>query len=555
MTPKQLINLCLYVALTIYIGIGIYGAWLATQSLWPGLHEDGALYSTVIINRSNGFGNAFSVYVTHGHLSQETKYSFYTKFNFHGQLYYPFVSALMPGQDYDSLLRVIHFSNLVAFILSIILFYLLIKRVWCLSRLVSLACGTGLGYAVLGTLQYLQGRPEHGSVIVIVIFGLLRELFFSKQIPTWFSGILIGILAGISPLSGAYYGLLYALSRSVAVKSSKSLISNLLTCSIISIITWSGLTSIVYSESLWSLISNTIMSGENTNEGSFLSLPSFPFFAITPFLNYWFINPFVPFAIFSYVITLGVFILLILRRMFTQPHFLSTMIIFSVALIIFPQFWYVAIFASALNYNVLALFPAMAIWLFENLSFLNRIQAFEMKIKVDHLAEWRSVGLFTSVTFQKLVPVFVVLLFSFPGIGCFRASLMQRSILANGVGYTTAKEAYRKLKAQLANDEAVIITRYSGSQSRSAVVFDGPPWKMITYNYWEESLDKVEAICRSKAKYLIFMQTRDPLPPQIPGFHLIDDAFNRTPVKMFGRLIRATTPGYGYAVYLRSHPE
>ena len=133
------------------------------------------------------------------------------------------------------------------------------------------------------------------------------------------------------------------------------------------------------------------------------------------------------------------------------------------------------------------------------------------------------------------------------------SSLLDATIHSSS--YNMAKEAYRKLKAQLAKDESVIITRYSGSQSRSAVVFDGPPWKMITYNYWEESLDKVEAICRSSAKYLVFLQSRDPFPPKIPGFYLIDDAFNRTPVKVFGRLIRATTPGYGYAVYLRSHPE
>ena len=213
------------------------------------------------------------------------------------------------------------------------------------------------------------------------------------------------------------------------------------------------------------------------------------------------------------------------------------------------------IIPSPLSYNVLAFFPAIAIWLFERLTLLNRIQAFQLNLKTDDQVEWRSVGLFSSATFQKYIPLFVVLLFSFPGFGCLRNLLMQRSIIANGVSFNIAKDAYQKLKSQLAKDEVVIITQYSSVLSRSAVVLDGPPWKMITHNYWQDNLDNVEAICQIKSKYLILMQIRDPLPPKVPGFQLINDAFNRTPVIMFGRLIRATTPGYGYAVYLRNHSE
>jgi hypothetical protein len=219
--------------------------------------------------------------------------------------------------------------------------------------------------------------------------------------------------------------------------------------------------------------------------------------------------------------------------------------------IVFLQFWYVSIIIpSPLSYTVLGFFPALAIWLFERLIFLNRIRGFHVQIKMDDQVEWRSLGLFTSAKFQKFIPVCVVLLFSFPGFGCLRNLLMQRSIVVNGVNYSVAKDAYEKLKSQLAKDEVVIITQYSSVLSRSAVVLDGPPWKMITYNYWQDNLDNVEAICQVKSKYLVLMQIRDPVPPKIPGFQLINDAFNRTPVKLFGRLIRSTTPGYGYAAVI-----
>jgi hypothetical protein len=556
MTPKQLINFCLLFLLIVFIGIGTYGAWLATQSLWPGLHEDGSLYSTVIINRSNGFGNIYSVHVNQYYLElQNTDFSYDTKFNFHGQLYYPFLAALMPGNDYASLLRVTHVINLIILPLSIWLFYLVIKRVWNFSRLVSLGFASSLAYSVLGILQYLQGRPEHGSVIVIVIFGLLRELFFLKQTPAWFSGILIGILVGISPLSGAYYGLFYSFTLAVTAESSRRLISNLLTCVTVSSVTWAGLTSIVYSESLWLLIVNTIKSGGTIYASTFLGLSNFSIFHVTLYNAISYINPFAPFAIFSYLVTFSTLTLEILLRIIKRPQFPLRTIAFIAVLIIFLRFWYVSIVASGLNYNVLAFFPAMVIWLFKRLTVLNRIQSFQLKVQMSDQPEWRSNVLFTSVTFQKFIPFFVVLLFSLPGLGYFRSALMQRSIIKNGVSYTVARDAYQKLKSQLTEDEVVMITRYSGLQSRSAVVLDGPPWKMVTLNYWYENLDMLEAICRIKAKYLIFMQSRELIPPEIQGFQLIDDGFNRTPVKLFGKMIRLTTPGYGYAVYLRNHLE
>jgi hypothetical protein len=555
-TPKQLFNICLYFALLIFIGIGIYGGWLATRSLWPGIHEDGSLYSTVIINRSNGLGNTFSVHINQNHLeSKIVECAHYSNLDHHGQLYYPLIASLMQGNDYSALLKVIHFSNLIAFIVSIWLFYLLMRRVWNLPEIMSLASGTGMAYAVVGILHYLQGRPEHGSVIVIVIFGLLRELFFPKQVPFWLSGILIGILIGISPLSGGYYALLYTLSKSISAKSNKSLTLNMTTCIVTIIATWASLTSIVYSESLWSLILNTFISGGNTNRGSFINLPSFPFFSITPFINYWIINPYAPFAVFSYLVTCLVLLVLLLQKWSNRPVVLSLIVSISVIVIIFPQFWYNFFFASALNYNILCLYPAMAIWLFDRFAFLSRIQVFQINIKQDDLDEWKTIGLFKSVFFKKFIPILIVIVISLPGTGYLRNSLMQWTILSNGVSYEKAKKHYQILKSQLADDEVVIITRYSGSQSRSAVVFDEPPWKMITDNYWDESLDKIEDICRIKAKFLLIMQGRDPFPPKIPGFHLIEDAFNRRPVKFLGKLIRVTTPGYGYAAYLRIHQE
>jgi hypothetical protein len=98
------------VLVLVLVSVGLYGGWMSTKTLWPGLHSDACLLSTVVINRANGQGNTFDSYTRYLHLRNGNR-----QFNFHGQLYYPILAATIPGKGYEQFLRVLHWSNLVAF--------------------------------------------------------------------------------------------------------------------------------------------------------------------------------------------------------------------------------------------------------------------------------------------------------------------------------------------------------------------------------------------------------------------------------------------------------
>jgi hypothetical protein len=50
-------------------------------------------------------------------------------------------------------------------------------------------------------------------------------------------------------------------------------------------------------------------------------------------------------------------------------------------------------------------------------------------------------------------------------------------------------------------------------------------------------------------KYFFWPQFATIAPPEIPGFRLIENTFNTTPVKILGIPISNHTPGHGYALY------
>ena len=187
------------------LGIGLDGGWQATRTQWPGLHEDGSKFSTIIINRAAGLGNKFDVFTRQIRVANGDY-----NFNDHGQLYYPVIAALMRGADYGALLRTLHLTNLAGFLLSFLLFLLVAwRRVGCRLK-VALLYATAGALATAGILQYLLGRPDHGIVLALLLFGLASELIFrGRQTPQtqtgfWWAvgrGLQIGVV-GVWTVSG-----------------------------------------------------------------------------------------------------------------------------------------------------------------------------------------------------------------------------------------------------------------------------------------------------------------------------------------------------------------
>ena len=97
----------------------IQGAWTATQTLWPGLHEDSSYYSTIPINLTSGLGNTFSVHARGLHSVGAPE-----PHRDHGQLYAPLISYLMEDNSFKSLLSAIHWVNFASLIIAVFFYFL-----------------------------------------------------------------------------------------------------------------------------------------------------------------------------------------------------------------------------------------------------------------------------------------------------------------------------------------------------------------------------------------------------------------------------------------------
>ena len=133
------------------------------------------------------------------------------------------------------------------------------------------------------------------------------------------------------------------------------------------------------------------------------------------------------------------------------------------------------------------------------------------------------------------------------GLGYFRTIALQEAA-ANGVTYPAAFQRIEQLKQTLGEGEKILIIEWASA--RSAVVFDKPPWHLRSgLVHWSEAEKKLGL----KMRYFVALQFSDNkhTPPKGANWKLIEDKFNSTPVKILGLPIRATTPGYGYAIYER----
>ncbi|MGA1368445.1 MAG: hypothetical protein ACO394_07995, partial [Blastocatellia bacterium] len=277
----------------------VQGAWTSTQTLWPGLHEDGSCYATIPINLKNGLGNTYSVYARSLHSADAPE-----PYNAHGQLYAPLMSFLMRGNSFKSLLSAIHWVNFASLFLAVSLYFLQTRRLFNASRLFSLWVATGFSSATIGTMHYLQGRPEHGIVVFLLLAGLVGELRWKSQWPDWFHGVVIGVAAGFSPLPG----ILWAIGTTIALAwrsiRPKELITATISRFMFAVTAWSLLTLFFSSESIIEIISSTIERGRLIQSTTFLPKSTGLFFLmdwlIHWFSPYWIILSYAPGLIFPF---------------------------------------------------------------------------------------------------------------------------------------------------------------------------------------------------------------------------------------------------------------
>lgn len=508
---KRFANVLGWVVVFFLFCFGVYGGWQMTKTLWPGLHDDGTLYSTVVINKAAGYGNTFAVY-TRSLLKDRGG----REFDGHGQLYYPIAAFMIKNANYQSFLSLLHLSNIIAFIASFIVFLYSTNKYLSQNILVSATIGISGAYGLTAVLHYLQGRPEHGIPFILLFFLITRIILNHETLPDWLIGIQIGLIALISPLPGIIAGL-----GSVFVRATQSGAKNIIRASgqqfLYAVITWWLIMLMIYDKSIFHWFNQTF-------GGATLNL-----FQPEGIIAFWGKLSLAPGlgVLLLLIIFLGmkVFFHLIRCKNLTGNKVVATIALIGLAYFIYKH----GVAWAATNYCFLGFFPSAVVWSMQSIKNIS------------------SLGYNLSRYTMILILIIATAL---PALGYFRSCLFQSAIIKRGVSFQSALQRINQLKETLDPHEVILIDGYRNA--RSAVVLDGLPWKMRS-NYVGENLEDVDKKLGDNVKYFVSLQFSDPIPkpPQQGTFQLIEDMFNKTPISIGGFVIKKSTPGYSYAIYER----
>jgi len=491
---------------------GVYGGWQMTKTLWPGLHDDGVLYSTVVINQASGHGNTLAVY-THALLRKNGA----VDFSGQGQLYYPVVSALLKNPDYESLLHLLHTSNLIAFVLAFAVYALSLRQRVEVSWLVAACFALAGSYATFAVLHYLQGRPEHAIPFVLLISRAIFLTTKLREMPTWLSGLEIGLVAAISPLPGAILGFASVLALTLRKNNARELLVGVAGMIFMSVCVWFSVTALIYDGSIWQLLVSSL-------EGS-----KYKMFKLEEIPVFWLKIVWAPGIGLIFGLGIALATWQIFKIIPKQGQIFRKALI---ALSAFPLAYFIwkhGISWAATNYCFLGFMPAVLLWIIDN----SGSKLLEAKVSQKNLS------------YAILLLSFLALMI--PGTGALRSIILQDSILKYGIQYQTALNEIQNFRNNLKDNEIIMIHSYINA--RSPVVFDSPPWKFRSQPFF--GFLSTEKALGYRTKYYLVLQNSLNKPQEIPGFRLIHDRFTEQPVYQFGLKIRSMTPGYGYAVYER----
>jgi hypothetical protein len=507
-----------WIAVIFFFFFGIIGCLQMTKTLWPGLHEDAALYSTVIINRAAGNGNTFDVYTRSLIHAGES-----LRFKGHGQLYYPIVAAFLASPTYEALLQLLHWSNFIAYILSFIVFLISSRRSLKISWLSSALFGVVGAWSTVAVLQYLQGRPEHGIPFVLLSFALIQLLSSGNRLYNWMQGAQIGIIGAISPLPGLIFALSSVFVKSLENVSNKKFIKSIAIQGFAALFFWILCVTSVYHDSIIELLRNTVKGSEDYENVWFpQQIPLF-----------WLKANFAPALGGVFLMTSLVAISSACVAILKPGQIVPRIFIFICFLLIGKILWRNGIAFSATNYCFMPFLPSASLWLIRSMN-------------SENFAYW------SKSAYKNFLPISLFVCLMGPCFGFFRTAVMQPFTLKDGVNLSEATSRIKYIKSTLLPSESILIDGWKNA--RSAVVFDGVPWSMKAMTDWNlEELMAAEEKLGFKSKYFVSLQFYNPEPPLVEGFTLKENHFiNTDTISIFGVQIKGSTQGYGYAIYERN---
>jgi hypothetical protein len=513
-------RLILALATVFLLGLGLYGFWKATVSLWPGINDDGGYFSTVVINRSGNLGNVYS-----GYTQNQERFGADLSHNSHGQAYLGLLSCLLKSPDYASLLHALHLINLIGFMIGVPAFAMAFRRSLTGSWVLATFYGTLGSFATLSILLYLQGRPEHGISLLLFIFIGIAQITRIPTMTPWFSGILVGLVGSVSPLPGLIAASATVFFDSQLNEDRRTLVSRVFVRATTALLSWAIATSLAFDGNLWNLVTNTASNG--------VGLAS----AWNPaeWDEFWLFNIYAPglLLIFFPVVFFGI---IQASRVFRPGLDLAHKIFLSLAgSFLIVSVWTYGFTWAGFYYTFLGFFPACVIWL---AGLAGTIPSHVIR---------------SPIVSRRLVfatAIYLVLALAVIGSGALKVVLLQDFAIHRGLPYHEARGRVEKLCSELPVGEVVMVDAYFNA--RSAMVLAGIPWRFQTLpaNGFP-SIAETEKNLGFFTRYFLVLQHYGTQPRPVSGFTLVEDRFTKTPVRLWGRELSPFIPGYGYALYRR----
>jgi hypothetical protein len=490
-------------------------------TLWPGINDDGALFTTVILNRSAGLGNRFSGY-TQVLLLNDGKTDFAT----HGQLYNKIVASLLLNPNYASLLWMLHFLNLTVFLLCVFSVAVHMRRWHSFAWLNAFIVSIPLAFATVAVMHHIQGRPEHGIPAVMLSVILSRACLKSFIPDGLLQGLQIGLVAAMSPLPGVLLAFASVFNLGLQNEGWRPYLRGTLLRAIVAALAWFISTWISYEGTIVELVQNTVRQG-----GGIYSAwnPS-------DWSSFWMNLPLAPRLGVVFVPSLVIGSWSLARFGFGRQPLFSKLLMLLSAIPICSYIWSNGIAWAGFNYTFLGFLPALVVWMFDRI------------LTANEPSDAHS-SFFSSARWRVVATAFLVVSAGGVGMGAVRTFLLQPAIWNTGVRFSEARQRIAELTMTLDGDEVIMVDGYDNS--RSAMVLDVIPGRFRTRPMISQgAISAAERKLGFFAKYYLVLQ-RGATPPEREDFHLIEDHFTPLPIFAFGREISWYTPGYGFALYER----
>lgn len=522
---------CVGALLGAVVLLGAVLVWLGRVG-WPGLHRDGALHSTPIINVNNGRGYTISVYY-HAPLIYPGK-----DFSYHGQLYHFVFGRVLRCANYAELFGALGWLNALTVAASAACLFLHLRRgvqlSWGLATLASCAGAAGAGAVALA----LQGRPEQIIPLLGALAGLAR--FGATSTTRWLlvCGLDIALVGLASPMPGVILAGAYAVTI-LLTPSIRMPILAIAAMGVIALVSWLGLMQLVFPFSLAEWFATSANQGAHGFGPRGLSMVP----------TVWIFNSHHPLMILAPAV-LALLFLGGLWRLRAQP---ARFVLAAAAMLGELGLWLFrgGFMYYAINYNLTGLFVhfwLISLWLLRDQRAAANVDPQLFMVSAEKSPSRQTAATRVLLSRGTLVALALIVCGFGGALGLLRQVVLSQSYVERGTSFVAADNLLKPLLPRLKSGERIAIV---DSSHPSLVTLSEADNELLWLQRVDTELAELEEGLHVRIRFLVVPQLTDLAPERYGPFTLTEDYFRHGAVTVLGIRLADYPPGYQFAVYER----